>query len=97
MTLLTKLQGGGRVTFVDGAIVLVNYINNKGSGYGPVGRVVASDSKGLRFESSHRQNTSHSIEKTKKEKGGWNGSNEKNNNLGYPENKKSQTYESVSP
>ena len=46
-----------------------------GSGWGSVGRVVASDSRGLRFESTHWQNVYrtfnvNSIEKTKKIKRG---------------------------
>ena len=49
--------------------------NNWTSGCGSVGRVVASDTRGLRFESSHRQNFIHvftinCVEKTKIKKKG---------------------------
>ena len=47
--------------------------NENDSGCGSVGRVVASDTRGLQFESSHRQNFIHvftinCIEKTKLKK-----------------------------
>ena len=47
--------------------------NNKGSGGGSVGRVVASNSRGKQFESSHRQTFKmyiYCIEKTKIKKKG---------------------------
>ena len=57
-----------------------------GSGCGSVGKTVASDTRGLRFESSHRQNlywtlfTDNCIEKTKiKKKRPWMAHFEKNN------------------
>ena len=37
-------------------IFMVVKISQKGSGCGSVGRVVASDTRGPQFESSHRQN-----------------------------------------
>ena len=67
-----QLLGYWQKSFIGKTIeanLLINVIF-KGSGCGSVGRAVASDTRGLRFESSHRRNFIHvftinCIEKTK--------------------------------